>query len=361
MNILKLALLSLLLLTGPVLWAESPAVVPAPAADPLTEALPILQTSYVDFPALHYQTGDHLNDLIARSNGKISIDPPEINERTPIITAVLPGGIIYWRLTSFTPKKNWADLAGDLKTMIDFQHAVGAVLDLRSNTAPDDYAGAAQVASFFVPGDCSLYKYLSQKGDGVFHLPLPISDREFQGPLIVLTNAQTSGAAEALAACLKADGALVIGRATAGKASFFEEHKLSSGQILRFVPAQVSLADGTPLLGHPVMPDIALTVDDHTEKAALMLIRDNHILEVIQESAERHRMSEASLVQGQDPEWDDYLASLEKGPVLLSLPSIHDIALISALDSLRAIRLSQKPLPSQATANASPPASSSFQ
>ena len=55
-------------------------------------------------------------------------------------------------------------------------------------------------------------------------------------------------------------------------------------------------------------------------------------------------MSEASLVQGQDPEWDDYLSSLEKGPVLLSLPHIHDPVLIAALDSLRAIRFSQGPI-----------------
>jgi hypothetical protein len=103
-------------------------------------------------------------------------------------------------------------------------------------------------------------------------------------------------------------------------------------------------------------------VDDHTEKAALTLIKDNQILDVIQESAERHRMSEASLVQGQDPEWDDYLASLEGRPVLLSLPVIHDVVLISALDSLKAIRLSQRPSPpAQATADASPSASTSVQ
>jgi hypothetical protein len=106
-----------------------------------------------------------------------------------------------------------------------------------------------------------------------------------------------------------------------------------------------------PAWGHPVVPDIALKVNDRTEKAALVLIRDNHISDVIEESAERHRLSEASLVKGQDPELDDYLASLEKGPVLLSLPVIHDVVLISALDSLRAIRLSER-LSTEATTTA---------
>jgi len=348
-----------MLLTGPVLLAEPVAAIVAPAADPLAEALPILQAKYVDFKALNYKPGDTLSDLVVRSGGKISLSAPETSSvPIPIVTALLPDNVIYWRLASFTPKKDWTDLAGELKTMVDVQHAVGAVLDLRSNTAPNDYAGAARVAILFAPAGLGL-KYLPQKDvEGL--PPLPMAGSQFDGPLVVLTNEHTTGAAEALAACLKTDGALVVGHATAGRAFVFEEDKLSSGQMLRFAVASPTLADA----GHPVVPDIAVSEDDHTEKASLMLIRDNHISDVIEESAERHRLSEASLVQGQDPEWDAYLASLEKGPVLLSLPSVHDVVLISALDSLRAIRLSQSPVPSQApqaTANASPPVSSSIQ
>jgi len=146
MNGLHLSLF--LLCTGMALRADPTVAAPTPATDPLAEALLILQSGYADFPALHYQNGDHLGDLIARSNGKIRLDPPETAEFIPIITAALPGGIIYWRLASFTPEKDWASLAADLKGMIDSQHALGAILDLRSNIAPDDYAGAAQVLSF---------------------------------------------------------------------------------------------------------------------------------------------------------------------------------------------------------------------
>jgi hypothetical protein len=348
MNITKLTLQSCLLLAGPLLWADSPAVVSSPVADPVAEAVPILQASYPDFPALHYKDGDHLTDLIARSNGKISLVAPDVIGPVPIITAALPDGILYWRLASFTPRKDWADLAGELRTMIDDRHVVGAVLDLRSNMTPDDYAGAAQVANFFVPGDSTFFKYLPQKGDSFVHMPLTIPDHQFQGPLVVLINDQTTGAAEALSSCLKANGALLVGRATTGTSSFLEEHKLTTGQILRFMVAQPNVSDA----GQPLVPDIALTEDDHTEKAALTLIRDNHISDVIQESAERHRLSEASLVKGQDPELDEYLTSLERKPVLLSLPVIHDTVLISALDSLRAIRLSQRPFPVEAAANA---------
>lgn len=360
MNIFKLTLLGLLL-TGPVLLAEPAAVVAPSAADPLAEALPILQAKYVDFKALNYKPGDKLSDLIARSNGGISLSPEAASTPVPIVTAGLPDNVIYWRLASFTPKTSWGDLGTQLQSASTSYPSGGAILDLRSNAGPEDIAGAAQVIDFFAAGDDSLFKFLPLVADGhKFGGPV-IPAHPFHGPVIVLIDHRTAGAAEVLAARLKGDGALLIGQETSGKGAVFEEQKLSSGKVLRYVAAHVSLADGADLWNHPVVPDIALTVDDHSEKAALMLIRDNHISDVIEESAERHRLNEASLVQGQDPEWDAYLASLEKGPVLLSLPPVHDIVLISALDSLRAIRLSQSPVPSQATANASLPASSSIQ
>ena len=347
MNIIKFTLQSILLLAGPVLWADSPSVIPPPAVDPLAEALPILQGNYPDFGSLHYQKGDRLTDLVARSNGKIDLVPPPITPPVPIITAALPNGIVYWRLGSFTPRKNWDDLASDLRGMIDYWHVVGAILDLRSNATPNDYAGAAHVAALFVPGDDSLWKYVPQKGNGVLQIPGGIPDRTFEGPLIVLTDAHTSGAAEMLAASLKNDGAVIIGSSTAGTASYFEDVPLSSGHVLRFAVAPTDVAH----IGRPITPDIAVPMDDHSEKAALTLIRDNHILDVIEESTERHRLNEATLVKGQDPELDAYLVSLERKPVLLSLPAVHDPVLISAIDSLRAIRLSERTLPAETVAN----------
>jgi hypothetical protein len=109
------------------------------------------------------------------------------------------------------------------------------------------------------------------------------------------------------------------------------------------------------------VPDLTPADPEHNEKAALTLIRDNHVMDVIQESDERHRLSEATLVLGQDPEWDSYLSTLERKPVLLSLPVIHDPVLISALDSLKAIRLSQRTLPAPGTSTASLPTSTSVQ
>jgi hypothetical protein len=189
-------------------------------------------------------------------------------------------------------------------------------------------------------------------------------------PIVILTNGQTSGSAEALAGYLQADGALVVGRATAGQVGAIGEMKLSSGYILRYAIGASGADDPTasfrfhaetPTWGKAIQPDIIITVDDHSERAALALIRDDHLPDVIEESPLRHRMSEASLVQGQDPEYDEYLASLEDKPVLLSLPEVHDAVLISALDSLKAIRLSQRSLPTPPATDPAAPAAISVQ
>ena len=363
MNILKHQLLYFLLLTGPVLGADSTVVPPPPPPDPVGEALPVLEAQYADFKALNFKPGDRLSDLMARSGGKISLVAPDTDMApVPILTAMLPDGVLYWRLASFAlpAAKTWPDLVSQLK-----QNGVrGVVLDLRSTATPDDYAGATQVRSFFGPSDV-----INAPRPDVTLGQEPVTQL-FAYPTIVLTNNQTSGAAEALAGFLQADGALVVGRPTAGRVALFQQHQLTSGQILRYaVPAtpsndptlQFKFRSEIPSWGHPVMPDINVNVDDRNERAALVLIKDNHIDDVIQESAHRHRLSEASLVQGQDPEWDDYLASLEQRPVLLSLPVIHDVTLVRALDCLKAIHLSERTVPTQATANAALPASTSIQ
>ncbi len=352
-------LCGLLLFAGSVLRAD-----PATASSPdlLAEALPILQTSYLDAQKLSVKEGGHLADLIAGSNGAISLCVPESNSASvSILTAFLPGNIVYWRLASFTPKKSWSDLTMELDQW-NGQGARGIVLDLRSNVAPDDYAGAVQVANFFTPDGTTLFTARNASG-GDHAYTIKHNESPFHQPIVLLIDNQTVGAAEALAASLKMRGALVIGQATKGRAAIFGEQKLPSGQLLRFITAQVFLPDGSQLWGHPVNPDIGLTINEQTEKSALALIEQNRILDVTHEAAERRRLSEATLVQGKNPEWDDYLASREKKPdaSVVTKPAIQDIALINALDSLKAIQLAQRWTGSPLGSVAPPESSSSIQ
>ncbi len=338
-----------------------PAPLPAPSATDLAaQAVMILQPAYPDFTALAYAPGDKLDDLVARSNGSITLIAAPAIPPSPIRITAFPTGIVYCRFPSFTPKKTWDIVGGELRSAIDFWHVYGTIVDLRDNFS-NDYAGAAQAMAFFASNGAVLKNYSAYPSDP--KLPGEMAGHSLQGPLVVLVSSRTSGAAEVMAARLKADGAMVIGQKTAGATTFFSESPLSNGQVLRFAVAPLaSTTDKAPSL--PVIPDITETVDDATEKAALAQIDDDHVSDVIQGAPQRHRMNEVALVQGQDPEWDDYLASLEKKPddhFLLSLPPIRDEALIDAIDSVEAIRVTRNSPPSASSVSAPASTSASVQ
>jgi hypothetical protein len=160
------------------------------------------------------------------------------------------------------------------------------------------------------------------------------------GPVAVLINNRTSGAAEALAACLKAHGALILGRWSSGNGAEFQDQPLASGQVLHYVAGEVTMADGTALWRHSVEPDIGLMIDPKKEEKVLGLIAQNRILDVIRESAGSHRLSEAALVKGEDPDVEAFLVPPAK-PTTGAVPAPQDSTLIAALDSLKAIRVSQ--------------------
>jgi hypothetical protein len=330
MNLRFVSLLAGLLFCGPAaLRAE-------PAADSLAEAGPVLQSGYVDYAGLQVRPDDRLADLLTRAQGKIFLGPASPVAPPPVQVVRLPDGIPYCRLASFN---GWTALAAQLKT-----GGSGVILDLRSNTAPDDFAGAAGVAGLFTPSGTLLFAVRDARQNcRSYSSPLhgtPISG----GPMAVLIDGRTSGAAEALAACLKANGALIIGRPTAGNGAEFEDHRLASGEVLRYLAGEVTMADGNDLWHHAVEPDIGVSFDPRKEEAALALIGQNRILDVIGEAAGSHRLSEASLVRGEDPEVEAYLVTQARStapPAPPAPPAPQDACLVAALDSLKAIRLSQ--------------------
>ena len=349
----------------PIPAAASPVAPPVPPTPPvahtapaeiskvsLSEVLPILQAHYVDFAELNYKPGDTLEVLLRRSQGAISLQPAAASPSSPapILTTLLPGGMIYCRLASFRPATTWSDFAAQWQTWIN-SGAQGIILDLRSTATPDDFDGAAQFAGFFVPAGAPLFSVRDARPSiHAFVSASPAPHLNLGGqPITILINGRTSGAAEALATCLKANGALTIGRWTSGDGAQFEDHPLSTGLTLRYVAGEVTMADGVPLWRHSVSPDIGLLIDPAREEATLALIAQGKILDVIRESARSHRLSEASLVQGEDPAVDAYLVSPDKQP-----PVSQDSSLVTALDSLKAIRLSQRTTGASSTADDEP-------
>jgi hypothetical protein len=297
------------------------------------ELLALLRANYVDFDKVQAKSSD-LHQMIAASQGGLSV-APATPTTARMYTAVLPNNTIYWRAGSFTPATTWSDLTAQANRTA--ATASGLVLDLRSNTTPDDFAGALRVASFLSKGQPGL-----NFRQNVYHMASFTTSDVLQGSptVIVLTNRETRGAAEILAASLQAQGALVMGDATEGKAAIFSEVPLASGSVLRYATAHVYLADGTDLWDRPVVPDVSTTTDERNEASALALIDRQQVGAVIYELAPRHRMCEAALVAGQDPEQDALIASHEQAAqATTSAP--RDVALLEAMDSLKAIRVLQ--------------------
>lgn len=326
-----------------------------PEAAPLREALPVLQSGYVDFARLQVRPDDRLETLAARSGGGIVVGPAEAAKApdpAPMMAALLPDGVVYCRAASFRPAASWEDLAGQLDKWVG-QGAEGAVIDVRSNGTPQDFEGAAHLAGIFTPAGTPLFSLRDARGGLHAYASLApgASGRALPVPLMVLTDGRTAGAAEGLAAALRLHGALILGQATSGQGGSFADQTLSSGRLLHYLAAEVLLPDGTSLWGHPVEPDIGVTADARKQDLALALIGQQHVADVIGEAALRHRMSEASLVRDEDPE---IAAALTTGPSAPSSPLLQqDIVLVDALDSLEAIRFSQRaeaPAPNQPTA-----------
>ncbi|MGA2802092.1 MAG: S41 family peptidase [Verrucomicrobiota bacterium] len=136
---------------------------------------------------------------------------------------------------------------------------VGVVLDLRFASG-DDYAVAVAAADLFVSKKTPVLDW----GNGV--VESNPGKEPIAGPLVVLVNGGTSGAAETLAAVLRESGAaLIIGGPTAGEAKMFKEFPLKNGERLRIATTPVRLGDGSTI--SRLQPDITVTIGPGDEGA----------------------------------------------------------------------------------------------
>jgi carboxyl-terminal processing protease len=157
-------------------------------------------------------------------------------------SAILENDVVYLRAGCVA-----GNLAGELsaayRALTATNKAAGVVLDLRF-TGGDDYASARTLADLFGP------------------------KKAVAGPLVVLVNGETRGAAEVLAAALRDAGAgLIIGNPTAGEAMTFKEFPLRNGEWLRIATTLVKSGNGPAIRSGGLQPDIAVTVNPDDERA----------------------------------------------------------------------------------------------
>jgi hypothetical protein len=151
---------------------------------------------------------------------------------------VVEGNVAYLRIGRVV-----ASLADELgaayRALTGTNKIAGVVLDLRFADGSDDAAAQAAAKLF-------------------------AAKKITTGPLAVLVNGETRGAAEVLAAALRQAGAgLIIGSPTAGEAMAFREFPLSNGERLRVASAPAN--SGGSMISR-VQPDIAATITTGDER-----------------------------------------------------------------------------------------------
>lgn len=210
-----------------------------------------------------------------------------------------------------------------------------AVLDLRGAPASTDYEMTAEFARRFCP-----------KGKVLFSVQKPSAKQEriltsnqdpsFTGVLVVLTDKNTSGSAEALAAALRQDAnAMIVGATTRGEAVEFSDTPLGDGKILRIAVAQVVVPGVGALFPAGVKPDIAAELSPAEQARIFALSKDKGMSQFVFET-ERPHFNEAALVANTNPEIDPGVMRRDDHP-----PS-WDTVLQRAVDLVTAISFYNK-------------------
>ena len=277
-----------------------------------------------------------LQGLIERFGRGVSLveeakEPAEPPKSFPFLAEILDGRAGYIRpgaLDSAAIKQT--DSALD-----NFRgKSIGAVvLDLRGIPAGSDFESCAELAKRFCP-----------KGVVLFTIEKPNAKQErivtadrvpvFEGTLVVLVDADASGAAEVLAATLRDNAmAMVVGEKTAGAAVEFAEFPIGGGRSVRVAVSQVIAPKAGALFPDGVKPDIAVRLD----RASRDEIFEKSQKEGISRFAfdeEPPRMNEAALVANTNPEIrGDEPAKNE--PVLCDTVLQRALDLVTAIDFFR--------------------------
>jgi len=217
---------------------------PHGTAPDFKEVYELLRTNLPD------ATAENLNraaveGLLSRFPGKVSLvggaadgSAAPQGETALIKSAVVEGNVAYLRIGRVVASVA-DELSAAYRALAGTNKIAGVVLDLRFADGSDDTAAQAAAKLFTIK-------------------------KITAGPLAVLVNGETRGAAEALAAALHQAGAgLIIGSPTAGATTAFREFPLSNGERLRVAAAPVS--SGGSMISR-VQPDIAVTVTTGDER-----------------------------------------------------------------------------------------------
>jgi len=337
---------------APAKEAAKPAAEPTPAPtlreeinalDPgqIQKAVEALQANFLSPAALDEASKQRalLEGLISRLAPGAAVTVPNpspaAKEPLPFLAEILDGSAGYIR-----PGQLDAATLGQMDVALASfvaKKVPAVILDLRAVPRGSGFDAAADFARRFCPKGKMLFTIQkpSAKQERIF-----ASDKDpvFNGILVVLTDFDTSGAAEALVATLRANaGAMVVGTDTAGEAVEFSEFPLGNGRVLRVAVSEVVLPGSRPIFPGGVKPDIAISLAPDDQAAIFEASREKGVSQFVFDTG-RVRMSEASLVANTNPE----IESGTEGKKASDEPPLRDTVLQRAVDLVTAISFYKK-------------------
>jgi hypothetical protein len=327
---------------------------PSPSATPTTEqiinslgendlqaAISALKSNFTNPEAITEAELNRatLEGLLVRMPGGLLLVPGRENAPAepplPFYSEVFDGHIGYVRPGALD-NGNLKELD---KKLQDFaaKKVDAVVLDLRAS-GTGDFAAAAEFAKRFCP-----------KGKKLFSVRKPVArqdrafnadrDPAFQGLIVVLTDSDTIGGTEAVAAVLRVyDKALIIGQPTAGRAVEYSDFPLPSGKILRVASAEAVLPDGQPLFPGGVKPDLPVEMSI-ADKRQIFRQSEKGMSQFVYET-ERPHLNEAALIAGTNPELD--ISDAQRRLRAREKPVLRDSVLQRALDVVTSLEIYQK-------------------
>jgi hypothetical protein len=250
---------------------------------------------------------------------------------TPFLAEILDSHIAYFRLGALT-KDTLAQFDAALASFA--QKEIDAViLDLRGLLDAGDYETAAEFARRFCAKGKLLFSIQkpSAKQERIF---TSNQDPAFQGVVVILTDSETSGAAEALAGTLRLNaGAMIIGSETTGQAVEFAEAPIGGSAVLRVAVAQVILPNSGMIFPDGVKPDVSISLPREVREQLFRESKEKGVSQFVFDP-ERRRMNEASLVANLNPEIETVQAAQrDRGKA----PQLRDTVLQRAVDLVTAI------------------------
>lgn len=250
----------------------------------------------------------------------------------PFYGELLEGHIGYVRLGSLTA----ANLEAMDKKLAEFGKKIDAlIVDLRASST-SDFGTASDFAKRFCPKGKTLFAlHKASKQDRAF-----TSDRDpvYHGLIVVLTDGETAGGSETIAAALRFyDKALIVGQTTPGRAVEYSDLPLPSGKILRVAASEALSPDGHSLYPEGVKPDLPVEMSMVDKRRVFELSMEKGLGPFVLE-AERPHMNEAALIAGTNPELESTEQRRARGQDRLP----RDAVLQRALDLVTSLEIYQK-------------------